>query len=61
MSNDFWTVNEAAKYLRMGTSTLYQLSAQRKVPYIKLGGRKFFRKADLDLYIEESVVWPNGK
>lgn len=48
---------EAAKYLGISTSTLDKMRIEGRGPrYLKLGGRCFYRRSDLDAYIESSIV-----
>lgn len=50
-------VSEAAKYLGMGHSTLDRMRHEGRGPrYLKLGGRVFYRREDLDAYIEAGVT-----
>ena len=55
------TPKETADYLRMGVSTLYRYMDERRIPYVVRGKRgRFFRKKDLDAYLERhrvSAVW----
>ncbi|RFF50168.1 helix-turn-helix transcriptional regulator [Xanthomonas campestris] len=48
---------EAAKYLGFSHSTLEKMRHEGRGPrYVKLGGRVFYRKADLDAYVEAAVI-----
>lgn len=48
---------EAAKYLGFSHSTLEKMRHEGRGPrYVKLGGRVFYRRADLDAYIEAAVI-----
>ncbi|HHA2904285.1 TPA: helix-turn-helix transcriptional regulator [Stenotrophomonas maltophilia] len=50
-------VPEAAKYLGVGISTLDKMRMEGRGPrYLKIGGRVFYRLADLDSYIEAAVI-----
>jgi excisionase family DNA binding protein len=49
-------VKEAANFLRLKISTVRAWILRRKIRYVKLGGRVFLRKADLENLIAESVV-----
>lgn len=44
----FMTGREAADYLRIGKSTLYQMAKEGKVPYVMIGARMRFRSDELD-------------
>ncbi len=47
------TVKETAGYLGCTVWFAHTLAWNRVVPYLKLGKRKLFDKADLDSYIEK--------
>lgn len=50
-------VPEAANYLGVGISTLDKMRMEGRGPrYLKIGGRVFYRLADLDAYIEAAVI-----
>jgi excisionase family DNA binding protein len=47
------TINEAARYLRVGRTTLYQLIKEGELQIVKLvQGRTLFLQRDLDSFIE---------
>jgi len=47
----------AATYLGLSHSTLEKMRHEGRGPrYVKIGGRVFYRRTDLDAYIEGSVV-----
>ena len=47
------TINEAARYLRVGRTTLYQLIKEGELQTVKLvQGRTHFLQQDLDNFIE---------
>lgn len=48
---------DAAQYLGISTSSLEKMRMQGKGPrYLKLGARCFYRRTDLDAYLEAAVV-----
>lgn len=54
---DLLTVVEAAEFLRLQESTIRAWVLQRRIPFVKLGGKRvFFRRADLHALIARSVV-----
>lgn len=56
-NNDLLTVCEAASYLRLKVSTVRAWVLHRKVPFVKLGGKRvFLRRSDLDSLIKASIV-----
>jgi excisionase family DNA binding protein len=57
ITSDLITIREAALILRLQVSTLRAWILHRSVPFVKLGGKRvFFRRADLEALIRESVV-----
>ena len=48
---------DAAAFLGLSTSTLEKMRSEGRGPrYVKLGGRVFYRRADLDAYVQSAVV-----
>jgi predicted DNA-binding transcriptional regulator AlpA len=48
---------DAARYLGLSISLLEKMRLQGRGPrYLKLGGRVFYRRADLDAYLDAAVV-----
>jgi excisionase family DNA binding protein len=54
-------VQEAAAVLRLKASTIRSWLLERRIPFIKLGGRVFLRRRDLDALIEQSTVYPHKR
>lgn len=54
MEKNYLNVREAAKYLDVSTSLIYQLTSQKRVKFYKPNGssRVYFTKEDLDKYIK---------
>lgn len=50
------TVPEAAEYLRIKLSTMRAWRLQRRIEFVKLGGRLVVRRSVLDALIEKCVV-----
>ena len=51
------SVDEAAKILKVSRLTLYKWRGNRKGPnYCRIGNRYYYRKKDLDKYIEGNIV-----
>ncbi|MER6298580.1 helix-turn-helix domain-containing protein [Kitasatospora sp. NPDC001539] len=50
------TAEEAAKMLRIGRSTLYQLLAEKELTSIKIGRSRRIRPADIEAYIERQAA-----
>lgn len=47
-ADEILNVDEAARYLRIKTRTLYTLAAQGFVPGVKIGAQWRFRRSQLD-------------
>jgi excisionase family DNA binding protein len=57
MTSNLLTVQEAAKYLRCGVSTLNKLRVSGGGPmYVKMHGRVTYKRDDLDRYIAQHRV-----
>ena len=57
ITSDLLTVREAALMLRLQVSTLRAWVLHRRVPFVKLGGKRvFFRRSDLDALVAASLV-----
>jgi excisionase family DNA binding protein len=55
-TNDVLTIEELAVYLKVPKSTLYKLVREGRVPSQKIGRHWRFRKASIDLWLEETRV-----
>lgn len=53
MNDNILTIKDTAKYLKMGTSTIYKLILRGDLPAIKVGSKWRIRKNRLDQWIEE--------
>ena len=55
MSNDdLWNTKKSADYLNMKENTLnvWRCTGRYRIPYIKIGTRVFYKKVDLDAWLE---------
>lgn len=50
---DVLDVNEAAKYLHCGASTIRKLMKKNEIPYFRVAYRIFFKKELLDKWVED--------
>jgi len=50
------TAKEASQYLSVSTDTVYRMASQKKLPYLKIGGRILFDVKTLDHWIEKRLV-----
>jgi excisionase family DNA binding protein len=54
MMSDVLTIGELAAYLKIPKSTLYKLVREGKIPSQKVGRHWRFRKAAIDLWLQEA-------
>ncbi len=47
------TLEEIAKYLKIGKSTLYKMAREGKIPAVKIANQWRFRKEDIDKWLQE--------
>ena len=58
-ASDILSQDETAQLLRLSAKTLANWRARARGPrYVKMGGVILYRRADLDAYLEASVVEP---
>lgn len=50
---DYLTVEELSKYLKLAKPTLYFLTSNRKIPFIKRGKRILFERVSVIKWLEE--------
>jgi len=55
-SNDVFDVAGAMDYLKLSKPTIYKLTMERQIPHYKLGKRLYFRKEELDAWINKGKV-----
>lgn len=53
---DVFDVLEVASYLKMGKSSVYKLTMDRQLPHYKVGKRLYFRKEEIDTWINKGKV-----
>ncbi|HOZ51409.1 MAG TPA: helix-turn-helix domain-containing protein [Chitinophagaceae bacterium] len=51
---DFYmNTKEACNFLNLAKPTIYSLTSKRKIPFIKKGKKLYFKKADLEVWLNE--------
>ena len=55
---DYMNQKLACEYLGMNRSYLYQKAARNEIPVYKKGNRNFFKKIDLDSWMESKRIRP---
>ncbi len=58
-SNEIWTVNEVADYLRMNPMTIYRLAQQGKIPASKILGCWRFKRQEIESWIKAQEFQPS--
>lgn len=56
--DDFLTVKELSKWIKLSESHIYFLVNKRKIPFAKLGGKLLFDKEKIRLWIESNSPEP---
>lgn len=54
------TVEECAAYTRLSRFTIYTFVCKRRIPYIKLGRRTLFDRAEIDRWIQAKSRKPTA-
>ncbi len=60
-ANGLMDMEEAAKYLSIKKSSLYQHCMRKQITMVKIGRLNRFRKSDLDNFISQNVVEAENK
>jgi excisionase family DNA binding protein len=47
------TIDEACLFLNLAKPTIYSLTSKRKIPFIKKGKKLYFKKMDLEAWLNE--------
>lgn len=53
MEDNFFTIDEVSKYLKIPKSTLYKLAERKDLPSCKIGKQLRFRKSSIDTWLTE--------
>lgn len=54
--DNLMTVAEAAKVLRLQPCTIRSWIGKRKLPFLKIGARVFLRRADVEAFLDSSLI-----
>ena len=58
--NEYMNVTELSKFLKMSTSHIYRLTSTKKIPHIKLLGKKIlFDKSEINNWLKSKSVSAN--
>ncbi|MCX7974067.1 MAG: helix-turn-helix domain-containing protein [Candidatus Aminicenantes bacterium] len=56
MIPDLLTAKEARKILRLGKNAIYDLARQRKLEYVKIGGKILFPREAIEKFIRQNTI-----
>lgn len=56
MSDEILTVQEVAALLKVADKTVYTMAQKREIPAFKVRGQWRFRRADIDMWIQEQTA-----
>ena len=54
--NEFLDISEASNFLKMAKQTLYGLTSNRKIPFIKKGKKVYFNEAEVITWLNEGQM-----
>ncbi len=57
--SEIMTLEETAKYLKIGKSTLYKMAREGKIPAVKIANQWRFKKEDIDKWLQEIEILSN--
>jgi excisionase family DNA binding protein len=57
---ELFTVEECAAYTRLSRFTIYTFVSKRRIPFIKLGRRTLFDRAEIDRWIQSKSRKPKA-
>lgn len=55
MTDEWLTLEEAARYLQLGKTALYDLAREKTIPANKVGSRWLFNRADVDAWVRSNI------
>ena len=56
MERDVLTIEQLQEYLSCSRSFVYAMMKEHKLPHAKIGKRVYFRKKDVDKFLESRLV-----
>jgi len=54
--NEFLNISEASDFLKMAKQTLYGLTSNRQIPFIKKGKKVYFNKSEVIAWLNEGKM-----
>ena len=61
VETDFMNLKEAAQFLRVSASVIYQLNAHKKIPCRKIGRKIIFSKSELTAWVMNGSASVKGE
>ena len=58
METKYLTMIEAAQYMHISKSYLYQLAAEKRIRHLKIGAKRLFTVQDIDEFLDSCKVEP---
>lgn len=56
-NNDYLTITELSSILKLSKSHIYTLTSTKKIPHIKLLGKKLlFKRSDIDTWLTSKTI-----
>lgn len=55
-SDEIFTLDDVAAYLKVGKRTVYRLAAAKRIPAFKVGGTWRFSRTDIDSWIKQQSI-----
>ncbi len=59
--NVFLNISEASDFLKMAKQTLYGLTSNRQIPFIKKGKKVYFNKSEVIAWLNEGKMKTEGE
>jgi excisionase family DNA binding protein len=56
VNTEVFDITEAMSYLKFSKGTMYSMTMKREIPHYKVGRRLYFRKEELDAWINRGKV-----
>jgi len=58
MTKPLMNITETSLFLGIAKDTIYAWVHKRQIPFVKLGGRLFFKTKDIEQFIEDNTFKP---
>ncbi|MGX5836937.1 helix-turn-helix domain-containing protein [Aeromonas piscicola] len=58
---EFMNVDECAVYLNVSRSYIYKLTHRKEIPFYKPNRRIYFKREDVDCWLQKACIHANGQ